>query len=81
MKELKQLKWSNYILLYGIPTMLNYVAYQLALPYLEANSSLPIEIIYFICVGGIVLVPMFFGAIHLTNKEIGSTRWNCCLRE
>ncbi len=53
MNELKPLKWKDYILLYGVPTLLNYIACQLAIPYLEANSALPIEIIYFISVGGI----------------------------
>lgn len=72
MNELKRLKWSDYFLLYGIPTLLNYIACQLAIPYLKANSSLPMEIIYFICVGGIALVPMFFGALYLTKKEINS---------
>ena len=75
MNELKPLKWKDYILLYGIPTLLNYVACQLAIPYLEVNSALPIEIIYFICVGGIALVPMFFGALYLVKKEINSGKW------
>ena len=80
MNNLKQLKWSDYILLYGLPTLLNYIACQLAIPYLEENSSLPIEIIYFISVGGIALVPMFFGAIYLLKKEINSKKWSDLLR-
>ncbi len=80
MNELKPLKWNDYILLYGIPTLLNYVACQLAIPHLEENSSLPIEIIYFISVGGIALVPMFFGALYLTKKEINSKKWSDLLR-
>lgn len=72
MNELKPLKWNDYILLYGIPTRLIYISCQLAIPYLEENSSLPIEIIYSICVGGIALAPIFFGAIYLTKKEINS---------
>lgn len=75
MLKLKPLKWRDYFLLYGIPTLLNYVACQLAIPYLETNSSLPIEVIYFICVGGIALAPMLFGAIYLTRKEINSNKW------
>jgi len=75
MKEINQLKWANYLLLYGIPTVLNYIACKLAIPYLESNSALPIEINYFICVGGITLVPMFFGSIYLTKKEINSSKW------
>ena len=80
MKNLKRLKWSDYLMLYGIPTMLNYIACQLLIPYLETNSSSPIEINYFICVGGIVLVPMFFGAIYLTKKEINSHKWTDMLK-
>jgi len=80
MNGLKRLKWNDYILLYGIPTLLNYVACQMAIPYLEANSTLPIEIIYFICVGGIALVPMFFGALYLTKSEINSGKWSDLLR-
>ena len=80
MNELKPLKWNDYILLYGIPTLLNYIACQLAIPYLIETSSLPIEVIYFISVGGIALVPMFFGAIYLTKKEINSGKWADLLR-
>ncbi len=75
MKQRKPLRWSDYLFLYGIPTLLNYIACQLAIPYFEAHSSLPIEVIYFMCVGGIALVPMFFGAIYLTKKEINSNNW------
>ena len=35
---------------------------------------MPIEIIYFISVGGIVLLPMFIWAIYLTGREIGSCK-------
>ncbi len=80
MNELKPLKWKDYILLYGVPTLLNYIACQLAIPYLEANSALPIEIIYFISVGGIALLPMFFGALYLVKKEINSEKWSDLLR-
>jgi membrane protease YdiL (CAAX protease family) len=79
MKQLKPIRWSDYFLLYGIPTLLNYIACRLAIPYLETNSSLPIEIIYFFCVGGIALVPMFFGAIYLTKREINSSKWQDAL--
>lgn len=72
MKLLSPLKWRDYILLYGIPVLLNYIACRIAIPYFEAESSLPIEIIYFICVGGIALMPMFFMAIYLTEKEVNS---------
>ena len=80
MKELKPLKWNDYYSLYGIPILLNFIACQLAIPYLEKNSSLPIEIIYFICVGGIALAPMFFGAIYLTRNEISSSNTSDLLK-
>ena len=57
------------MLAYGVPTLLNFIACQVAIPLLEANSRLPIEIIYFLCVGGIALAPMFFGAIYLTKRD------------
>jgi membrane protease YdiL (CAAX protease family) len=75
MKQVKPLKWSNYLWLYGLPTLLNYIACKMAIPYMEAKSSLPIEIIYFICVGGIALAPMFFMAIYFARKEGGSRSW------
>lgn len=70
--QIQPIKWLDYIWLYGIPILLNYIACRLAIPYLEKHSTLPIEIIYFICVGGIVLIPMFFGAIYLVKKDISS---------
>ena len=79
MNEQKKLKWSDYLLLYGIPTLLNFIACSMAIPYFEENSTLPIEIIYFISVGGIVLAPMFFAAIYLTKKEIKSEKWSVLL--
>lgn len=75
MKQLKPLTWSKYLLLCGVMTLLNYVACRLAIPYLETNSSLPIEIIYFISVGGIALAPKFFGALYLTKTEINEQNW------
>ncbi len=75
MKQLKPLRWSNYVLLCGVATFLNYVACRLAIPYLELHSALPIEIIYFLSVGGIALAPMFFGAIYLTRMEINTKNW------
>ncbi len=72
MKQLQPLQWTDYLFLYGFPTLLNYIACQIAIPYLGRNSSLPIEIVYFICVGGMVLVPMFFMAIFFSKKESAS---------
>lgn len=70
----KPISWPDYIWLYGFPTLLNYFACRWAIPWFEKNSSLPIEIIYFICVGGLVLMPMFFWAIYLTKQDTGSLR-------
>jgi membrane protease YdiL (CAAX protease family) len=74
--SLTPLKWSDYLFLYGLPTALNFTACQLVIPFLERNTNLPIEIVYFISVGGIALMPMFFLAIFLTKKEIGSKSWS-----
>jgi membrane protease YdiL (CAAX protease family) len=68
----KPLKWSELILLFGIPAILNLIACRAAIPLLDDAQIFPIEITYFICVGLIVLVPIFFGAIYLTKKEIKS---------
>ena len=76
MNQPKALKWQDYIPLYGIPTLLNYIACKFAIPYLKTNTLLPSEIIYFISVGGLVLIPMFLLAIYLTRKEIGSNKWD-----
>ena len=54
--------------------MLNFIACQIAIPFLDAKGIFPIEVTYFICVGLLVLVPMFLGAIYLTIKEIDSYR-------
>lgn len=72
MKKIKALKWIDFLWLFGLPTILNYIACKISIPYLEANTHMPIEIIYFISVGGIVLLPMFIWSIYLTGKEIGS---------
>lgn len=58
--------------LFGTPTFLNYIACQLAIPYLNNLHILPIEVCYFLSVGLLVLMPMFFGAIYLSGREIGS---------
>lgn len=75
----KPIEWKDYILLYGLPTLLNLIACQWAIPYLETISNLPIEIVYFLCVGGLVLVPMFFMALYLTRKEVKSNSFNALL--
>lgn len=72
MKNIKPLKWLDFIWLFGLPIILNYIACKISIPYLEENTQMPIEIIYFISVGVIVLLPMFIWAIYLTGREIGS---------
>lgn len=72
MNNIKPLKWIYLLLLFGVPTLLNFIACNIAIPFLDAQSVFPIEVSYFISVGVIVLVPMFFGAIYLTSKEIKS---------
>ena len=70
--QLRGLSWTGLVLFFGIPTILNLIAFKLAIPYLTNNTDLPIEASYFLSVGGIVLAPMFFGAIFLAGREIGS---------
>ena len=72
--NLQKTSWFELCCLFGIPTILNYIASQLVIPYLYRSISLPIEIIYFLSVGLLVLIPMFVGAIWLSGREIGSYR-------
>ena len=80
MEKLKPLKWAELILLFGIPTILNAIACQIAIPLLSNNTELPIEICYFLSVGLLVLVPMFFGAILLSERETGSFEFSLILK-
>ena len=70
--RLKPLRWSGLIILFGVPTILNLIACEIAIPFLDEQKIFPIEVSYFISVGLLVLVPMFFGAIYFCSKEIGS---------
>lgn len=70
--NIKALKWQELILLFGVPAILNLIACRFAIPFLNNKNIFPIEITYFLSVGLIVLVPMFFGAIYLTKAEIKS---------
>jgi len=74
MNDLRPLTWPQLIMLFGIPTLLNLVACQVAIPFLDSQNIFPIEVTYFLSVGLLVLVPMFFGAIVLGGREIGSFR-------
>ena len=58
--------------MFGIPTVLNFIACRIAIPFLNAQKIFPIEVAYFLSVGLLVLVPMFFGAIFLTSRELKS---------
>ena len=60
--------------LFGVPTILNTFACKVAIPAVNAWEVLPIEVTYFLCVGVLVLVPMFAWALYLSGREIGSFR-------
>ena len=73
--NVKPLSWLQLLLLFGIPTALNLIACRVLIPYLNRSiESLPVEIIYFLSVGLVVLIPMFFGSIYLCSKEINSKK-------
>ena len=74
MSNVKPLKWSGLLLLFGVPTFLNLLACRIAIPFLDSQKIFPIEMSYFLSVGLLVLVPMFFSAIYLTSKEINSSK-------
>jgi membrane protease YdiL (CAAX protease family) len=74
MHTLKPLNWVNLITLFGFPTLLNSLACQFAIPYLNARRTFPIEISYFLSVGLLVLAPMFVMALFLSGKDVDSFR-------
>ena len=55
MSKLKKTTWLDLLLLFGIPTVLNYFASQIAIPFIDRQQILPAEITYFLSVG--LLVP------------------------
>mgnify|MGYP006928178484 CR=1 FL=1 len=64
--ELKPLSWTELCLFFGIPTLLNWYACSVSIPYLVKSTGLPIEASYFLSVGGLVLTPMFIGTfVHV----------------
>jgi len=67
------LRWYDHLWLFGIPTLLNLIACRIAIPFLDAHTSLPIEVSYFLSVGLLVLVPMFAGALVLSSRDAGSS--------
>ena len=80
MDNIKPLTWPSLIALFGIPTLLNYIACIWAIPYLQSLKALPIEANYFLSVGLLVLVPMFCFAIFQSGKEIGSYKFSALLQ-
>lgn len=72
MNTIPPLRWSDHLWLFGLPTILNVVACQLAIPYLDSKKILPIEVVYFLSVGGLVLAPMLWWGVFLSGKEIRS---------
>ena len=74
MNKVKSLTWPELVLLFGVPTILNFIACKISIPFLQTRKAFPIEISYFLSVGVLVLVPMFFCAIYFSGKEINSYR-------
>jgi membrane protease YdiL (CAAX protease family) len=74
MNTLKPVNWICLIWLFGLPTLFNFLACQVAIPYLDARQVFPIEVSYFLSVGLLVLAPMFFMALYLACKDVGSFR-------
>lgn len=72
MKAPKPLTWISLVVLFGVPTILNSFACQMAIPFLSARQAFPIEVSYFLSVGLLVLAPMFFMALALSGKDTGS---------
>lgn len=74
MNDFKPLNWPGLLLLFGLPTVLNFIACRIVIPLLDSQGIFPIEVTYFLSVGLLVLVPIFLGAIYLSSKEIGSLK-------
>jgi len=69
---IKPLRPLELLWLFGTPTVLNSVACWVAIPALDASGRLPIEISYFLSVGLLALVPMFFAGFFLSRRESAS---------
>jgi len=78
--EIRPLRWRDFILLFGLPTLLNLIACRMMIPFMTNHTSLPSEVVYFISVGGIVLMPMFFWALFMSGRDVGSFRLSDILR-
>jgi membrane protease YdiL (CAAX protease family) len=73
-RRLRPLGFLELLCLFGIPTALNAVACKIAIPWVNTWGRMPIEVSYFLCVGLLVLVPMFLGGLILSAEEAKSTR-------
>ncbi len=74
MDDLRSMRPLELAGLFGVPTALNTLACRLAIPTVDGWDVLPIEVTYFLCVGLLVLVPMFAWALYLSGREVGSFR-------
>lgn len=70
----KPLSWFSLIGLFGLPTAMNAIACQAVIPYLDGQQVFPIEVTYFLRVGGLVLAPMLVLAVYLSGRDAGSFR-------
>ncbi len=74
MDDLRPMRSLELVGLFAVPTALNTLACRLAIPTVDGWDVLPIEVTYFLCVGLLVLVPMFVWALYLSGREVGSFR-------
>jgi membrane protease YdiL (CAAX protease family) len=73
-KEIKSLRSFQFMSEGLTPLLLNIIACLWVMPFLYKNTFFPIEVCYFLVVGLLVLVPMFFGAIYICKREGGSNK-------
>ena len=74
MTKQRPLGWPQLLALFGIPTLLNGVACLWLIPLFRSELNWPVEIAYFVAVGGFVLAPMLVGALVLSAGDVGSYR-------
>jgi len=70
--DTEPLRPSGLALLFGVPTVLNALACRVAIPRLDGWGVLPLEVTFFLCVGVLVLVPMFVWAVRRSARESAS---------
>ena len=66
---MKPLKISGYILFYGIPTLLLYLATKYLIPILYVVYDLKMIISWFIASGIFVIIPLFIFGIYFAKKD------------